>query len=74
MSGRPTDHANIDLCQLNLDVAFGRAGGVSRLIPGGDVRNGGSLLQHGIRELTLARTPGVISGQGSGLPFIFKSS
>ncbi|MHC4562365.1 MAG: uroporphyrinogen decarboxylase family protein [Planctomycetota bacterium] len=27
MSGRPTDHANLDLCQLNLDVAFGRAGG-----------------------------------------------
>jgi hypothetical protein len=24
---RPTDHANIDLHQLNLDVAFGRAGG-----------------------------------------------
>ena len=27
MGGRPTDHANIDLCQLNLDVALGRAGG-----------------------------------------------
>ena len=27
MTGRPTDHANIDLNQLNLDVAFGRAGG-----------------------------------------------
>jgi len=27
MTGRPTDHANIDLHQLNLDVAFRRAGG-----------------------------------------------
>ena len=27
MSGRPTDHANLDLHQFNLDVAFGRAGG-----------------------------------------------
>ena len=26
-NGRPTDHANIDLTQLNLDVAFRRAGG-----------------------------------------------
>ena len=24
---RPTDHRNLDLCDLNLDVAFGRAGG-----------------------------------------------
>ena len=27
MTDRPTDHANIDLHQLNLDVAFRRAGG-----------------------------------------------
>lgn len=27
MAGRPTDHQNIDLTQLNLDVAFGKAGG-----------------------------------------------
>jgi len=27
MGSRPTDHANCDLTQLNLDVAFGRAGG-----------------------------------------------
>ncbi|HTQ12162.1 MAG TPA: uroporphyrinogen decarboxylase family protein [Fimbriimonadaceae bacterium] len=27
MQGRPTDHRNLDLNQLNLDVAFGRAGG-----------------------------------------------
>jgi hypothetical protein len=27
MQGRPTDHRNLDLTQLNLDVAFGRAGG-----------------------------------------------
>jgi len=27
MTGRPTDHANIDLTQLSLDVPFGRAGG-----------------------------------------------
>ena len=27
MTGRPTDHRNLDLPQFNLDVAFGRAGG-----------------------------------------------
>ena len=27
MPGRPTDHVNLDLTRLNLDVAFGRAGG-----------------------------------------------
>jgi hypothetical protein len=27
MTGRPTDHRNLDLHQFNLDVAFGRAGG-----------------------------------------------
>ena len=27
MPGRPTDHANMDLTQLSLDVPFGRAGG-----------------------------------------------
>jgi hypothetical protein len=28
MTGRPTDHKNIDLYKLNLDVAFGRANGM----------------------------------------------
>lgn len=27
MTGRPTDHRNVDLCQLNLDVAYRRAEG-----------------------------------------------
>jgi len=24
---KPTDHRNLDLCKLNLDVAYGRSGG-----------------------------------------------